>query len=221
MNKRKRNLVIVLCAVLAAAAGIAGGYFVSVRTEQNTESRDNITIQNYFTESWTYLASADGGIAAAEDYTGNVQNDKTVNGVLYVPDNITVTNTPSASISVRGIRFDLPGCWVGNTTLRTIYYDNAGVSVRYNTLGFDHDTAEIRFYDADAYSGAHQGTDASLAENGLLASIYIVNIDENDLSGVRNAAVRAATLVSGDSIYAVFITPPSVPDDVPGSTYER
>ena len=176
------------------------------------------------TEEAASSYDAEDIVPAREDFTQFSALTVGSDGYLHLPDNTTTESLAAVKLAVRHIKFALPGSWQADTVVRTSYIDDAGADPETNTYGFVHDTEIVSFYEKTAFESVyHTGTLTSEnAENGRLASLYIVNTEKNDLSAIaadyRN--VFLGQVQDGGTAYALFLTSPDIPADVSGSAYE-
>lgn len=163
-------------------------------------------------------------LPAEEDFTQFSALTVGSDGYLHLPDNTTAEDLDTRKISVRNVRFEIPGSWQPHAVARTTYIDDTGADPESNTYGFHHDTEIVSFYEKTAFiSSYHSGTLTSEnAENGRLCSLYIVNTKKNDLSQIASdlKVVFLGQVKNAESAYDIFLTSPDLPSDTSSAAYE-
>ncbi|MEE3420767.1 MAG: hypothetical protein VZR02_06675 [Lachnospiraceae bacterium] len=163
-------------------------------------------------------------LAAREDFTQYSALTIGSDGYLHLPDNQTQESLPTRKIAVRHVKFEIPGSWQGQTVVRTIYIDDTDAAAEANDYNLVHDTEIVRFYEKTAFMASyHSGALTSEnADNGRLASLYIVNTEGNDLSGIAGdiKLVFLGQIKGDEGTYDIFLTSPDIPGDVLTAAYE-
>jgi len=170
-------IVFVFCLFLAG--GIAGA-FVRANGIHKPVPRE-ITVKQEQKRAENTVIPAD------TDYSAMSEPVTDGSGKLYIPDNTTVSEIPSARIKTRLCEFRIPEAWVGNVVIRVIRMDQETDTGLYENPVAD--TQVVQFFEAETFR-KYRTQQFAYKENarrmGKLAEIRVMNAKANDTSGTKH-----------------------------------